>query len=547
MGGSLLVSGCGESSSESNARRGGTSGVGGASGASGAGGSSGASGTSGEGGLSGEGGAGGSSGASGAGGEGGEAGSLVPYFQPGTRLKPVVVAAAGGVDIIEGSGDMGWFDTELEFDCLFRKDQNGVERCFPAALVTIGMYADPGCGRPVLRTQGLPPCGTPRYPYVVVNDFETDGCGHRGFRVGDELPTATAYVRMSDGTCQQLTGEMPDDLHYYELEAVPPETFVGTERVNRPRHPDLDSYVREGDDGSWQVIAFFDKVRQSWCTDLAPQVTPPHRCIPPWTTWGGYFGDAACQLRAAEVDERSLCEWTPTVIMESDFVADSCPLMRSYELYDIAEVREVQVHVDDSGTCTADGTMIRAHVQSTHVDPSTLPALEEIEVGEGTIQGRFIGFDGVPFLPVWRGSGPFIEAQTGEACRPSAFADGALRCVPGSFVRMRPTDIYYEGPACSGAPLVLWTPDEPCLPDPPAPRGAVFVGDTSECASSPDLISDTVAFSGTSTATLISRTHPTTGDCEITDVANISVTPYLLGDQLDPVEVFGELERTIRN
>ena len=147
---------------------------------------------------------------------------------------------------------------------------------------------------------------------------------------------------------------------------------------------------------------------------------------------------------------------------------------------------------------------------------------------------------------MWRGSGPFIEALTGDACQPNEFADGALRCVPRSFVRERTTDIFYEGPACDGARLVLFTPDEPCLPNPPAPRGAVIVGETSECASSPDLVSDTVALAGTSTATLVSRTNPTTGDCEITDVATISATPYLVGESLDPAEVFGELERIMR-
>jgi hypothetical protein len=528
---SLFAFGCGESSSGSNGSD--DAGRGGSSGSATTGGTGGASAT------------GGTGGASATGGSAGASMELEPYFEPGTRLKPLVVVAAPGLDIIERPVDSGWHDSELDFDCYFALDEAGVERCFPASILSGLVYADASCTRPVVTLNGTGPCDRLRYQYVVDNVALSDGCGAHGYHVGDELPATTPLFYSLDGVCQASSGSSTPG-HVYELEAVPPETFVGMHRVGRPRAPGLDAHVREGDDGSWQVVAFFDPTRETPCLDLGIDMSPPSKCLPPYAAAGGYFADAACEVRISEVRPASCIFEPPTTIIDLRYDSDACPPVQPFDLYEIDASREtIPYSLDTSGACVATDTEPKeSYVQGAPIDLATIPTLETLVVGSGRVQGRFSGFGGVPFLPDVR-RGAFVDAESGVACMPYQISDGTLRCIPRSFGLVGPEDFFYESSSCSGARVVLWQPNPPCLTDAPLPEGVFLTGDATDCGREP-IVTEVNAIAGPSTAGTLYFANSMTGACEPVADLSPSVTPLSLGEPLDPAEIFAPVERTIR-
>jgi hypothetical protein len=488
---------------------------------------------------------GGSSGSGEGGGSSGAAGALVPYFQAGSRLKPMVVSAGAGLDIIYSWPDTGWFDRELDMQCFFLPDENGVERCFPfSSLGSIEnlIHADSSCTRPVVTLAGSEPCDGLRYEHVVVDV----GCGHRGFRVGDELPVSTPLFARVGGVCQPWSLEVPSDGHVYELDAAPAETFVAMQRRHEARAGRLDAHVREGEDGSRQVIGFFDTARGTSCQDLSPDLTSEAKCLPPSVTWNGLFGDASCQTRVADVMPFTPCSLeTPTVIRVSRVDPDSCPTTYEFELHEIGGTEDRALYADDgAGVCTAasrPGPVGNAnvYVQGSPVDMATLPTTEQFVVGGGTVQGRFLGFGGVPFLPALRGPGPFIDGQSGEPCRALDFTDGELRCVPNSFMPIVPVNLYYEGADCDGALLLPWSAT---CPDTPEPRGVAILG-SGECGVWH--IIETHALAGKTSAPVVSHVSAATSMCESLDPTTVASSFFRFGEPLSPASTFPALERII--
>jgi hypothetical protein len=57
----------------------------------------------------------------------------------------------------------------------------------------------------------------------------------------------------------------------------------------------------------------------------------------------------------------------------------------------------------------------------------------------------------------------------------------------------------------------------------------------------------TPSLSDKSSASVVSRVNTTTGDCESLDTAGDTSAFFLLGESLDPAEVFGALERVTRD
>jgi hypothetical protein len=373
-----------------------------------------------------------------------------------------------------------------------------------------------------------------------------ESCVEAAFHLGAELPVSTPLYENVGGTCQPVTLPAPDDPILWELEAVPMERFVAVHYASRGRQPGMDAYVREGGDGSWQVVAFSDPATGP-CADLTPVVVSPPRCIPIWTIWTGDFGDAACEVPVAEVAMPDVCAPpTPNVIMRMEYDPNSCPLAQGYELWEIAEIRESTPYSDDgSGMCVArPDRQAEVYVAGAPIDVATLPAIDHLEVGTGPLKGPFRGYGGVPYLPESRYPW-LVESETGEACRPAKFEDGTLRCLPESVPGAREGEFYYESSACNGARVVLQARGEPCLPAPPMPRAAVIVEIDSVCGSS--AIVDTVAITGASTASTLYGTNPETGACEGFDTSSIvDGTAYLIGESLDPADLFVEVEIVLR-
>jgi hypothetical protein len=525
-----MLAGCGESSTQDAPNKN-SAGAGGAS--SGSAGASDSSGNAGSAGHTG-------SGSESAAGSGSESG-LPAYFEPGSRLKPKVLASEGGVDVIEGSASMGWYDSELDMDCFFVRDPAGFERCFTLQLVTGGlMFADADCSRPVVAEGALGACAGLRYQYLLA---DRGFCAYHGYRIGDELPPSTPLFFSQDGTCQP-SGSTSELAPIRELEEVPAETFVGMRRSARERAPGLDAYVREGDDGSWQIIGHFDQARQASCFGPNPALNRAE-CLPLFAS-GIRWTDSTCETIGADASQRSCEIEAVSAVLHAKLNQESCPAGYTLELYDIDSIQETTPHeVNASGACVQSAELPRDfYIQGAPLDLQTLPTLERHVVGTGAVRAIFSGFGGVPYMPNWY-TGPSLVNARGDACQPFDFPDGSARCVPIDFATATRAGFAYEDAACSSEPLVPWFPRSSCQPDAPLPRAVVFPDQTSQC---PQRLTATevVAVAGKSDSSEFYSKHPINGACQAIAATSPAPTYLRLGEAIEAAEL-PLLQRTIRD
>lgn len=465
----------------------------------------------------------------------GSASELDPYFQPGSRLKPIVLTTDDGGEILDAALDRGWHDSELDFDCYFLPDEAGVERCFPRALTNGAFYSDAACTRPVLTT-GTSPCQDS--PYVV---SPPTSCGHRGFKVGDELPASTPLFTSQGNGCQPTPGT-PDLGPLRDLEPVPAETFVGMERTSRARAPGLDAHVREGTDGSWQVIGYFDPARAASCSESSVDLAQASRCVPRVANLGKLFAGPTCEQRAVNAPDRSCDIEQPTAMGNVEQDPGSCPPTYQLEAYEIDEVRETSTYqLDDSEACAESGLPPAKHyIQGEPLDVSSLPVLETLVIGTGRVRMAFSGFAGVPFLPRLRG--PSLLDESDGPCMLFEFPDGTLRCVPTAIAVGVASGVVFEDAACSGPPITVWYGGG-CLAAPPLPKRIVTPDPAAKCGG--PRLAEVIAVQGKSTATAFFAENAATGACEPAAPLGQTALPLRLGDA-ESSSVFPEVRRTIR-
>jgi hypothetical protein len=461
-----------------------------------------------------------------------------PYFEPGSRLKPRVFALDDGLDVLRDVvADATWHDSELEFDCVFLPDETGVERCFPRQFLSRSTYADADCTRRVLLDISAGTCVSLRYPYVVL---EEGGCSHRGFRVGKELPKSTPLFYSEDGTSCQPSSPT-DAFPIYEVEEVPSETFVGMQRRRRARAPGLDARLREGDDGSWQIMGYFDAASEAACSDLFLVLDPSSKCVPTYAS-ALWFADSTCQTRIASVQQTSCNVEPPTALIDARVDVGSCPTTMSFELYEIDTIRETSRHeVDNAGACVASKLPPdESYIQGAPIDASTLPTLERLVVGTGVVRALFSGFGGVPYVPLGYGHTGLLD-ESGEACLPIRFPDGTLRCLPTSFAGATSAALVYEDASCDGPPLAPWVVKPTCPADPPLPPG-VFFFDRAACELA---VTELMAVVGQSTASTLYAKDAASGACKAITPSSPPSTYLRLGEVLD-ASTFPDLKPTIR-
>jgi hypothetical protein len=399
-----------------------------------------------------------------------------PYFRAGSRLKPRVYRA-GDLEVLDTVSERSWYDVETREWCDFRVGADGIERCLPSnefqRTESVPTYLDAACSRRAQR-------GYNQYCGSAISYFTeqpVSGCSYRAYRLGAPLPYDAPVYEERDGRCQRLPAANDSSLSVWPLEEVPPETFVAVNRVSRPHHPEMNALVREGEDGSSEIVGFSEPGREVPCFPLGLDATP-HLCVPGWVRpWT--FGDAACTERIA-VDTGPRCTGrTTSVFLEAIPFDAHCAVQSITGLWESAGVRSTSVFRDSSGICEMISTEPEeAHVQGASIDLASLPGLEVIEVGNGPLRLPFYGFGGVPFLPAWEhfeesvSPGPFIDAASGESCAPRLFEDGTWRCVPSTFQATTEYDLYYESEDCTGQPAFLSSNLGSCL-DQPARRGVV--------------------------------------------------------------------------
>jgi hypothetical protein len=396
------------------------------------------------------------------------------------------------------------------------------------------MYSDATCTRRVFYA-GSDRC--PNSGYLIA-DLPSE-CGSGGFRVGAELPPAAPLFTLLGDVCQPASASL-DWGPYYDLEPVPAEAFVAMRRSERARAPGLDARVREGDDGSWEIIGHFDTAREASCFDVPFDLGGSY-CVPSYADSGSFFADPTCERHAANARFRSCFVEPPTVMLEVREDTNACPPTQR-ELYEIDEIRETPVYeVDDSAVCVESAQEpAEFYIQGAPIDLSALPLLETLVVGTGQVRARFSGFGGVPYVPLLR-DGTALVDESGNACLPLEFPDGTLRCVPTA-VPVSP--FVYEDAACSGSRVISWSQGSSCLTDAPLPSRALVLDPTAPCTADPH-VKEVIAVVGRSTADTFYEKNSTTGACQPASPLSPTAIPLLLGEALSP-SVFPEVERTIR-
>jgi hypothetical protein len=316
-------------------------------------------------------------------------------------------------------------------------------------------------------------------------------------------------------------------------------------RVERARAPGLNAYVREGDDGSWEILGYFDAARGAPCFEPPGEWLPPSKCVPPFASSPSWFADSTCERPAASASLLTCAVDEPTTIFDGQSDTTVCPNTFGFRLHEIEDVREMpRYERDESGTCTASATEpTEYYVAGERIDLSTLPELETLVVGTGRVLASFSGFAGTPYLPIWRGAGPLMD-ESGNACVPFRAPDGTHRCVPLPFTPSVRSAFRYEDASCSGAPVVPWVARPTCPADPPLPHGVLMQDPTLECPQELSFI-EAFAVSGKSTATTLYAQNATTGACEPAEAVTSAVTYVQLGEALEPDE-FPEIVRTLR-
>jgi hypothetical protein len=463
------------------------------------------------------------------------------YFEPGTRLKPLV-SRAGDVELIEGPDHLGWFDSELDMPCAFRVGTDGVERCFPAEGMIQALYADATCTAPVYvhyRT-----CGNTPPAHVTFDHRSGQACSIEPYRMGQELPSTAGVYSNSTGKCQRIGRPDTTATSIWALEAEVLETFVAVERTHEDWRRDLDAEIREGADGSFELIAFFNLIRGEACRPLGPTIPTavPGTCVPPFRSWSGGYGDAACAARL--ISGSDLCvAWKPTTSLTLRAVPDSCPATTTFDLKELGESIETPIYADDgSGACVvADPEPVQGFLEGAPIYPDSLPSVDIVEVGSGPVRARYFGAGDRPLFPDRNGPSPFFVAASGEACSPYPFSDGVRRCIPESFASAGESELFFADPSCTGERLFRFEPAD-CTAETPEPRGLVIRNDD-PCNPA---IAETLGFSGTSSAPSVYRWLASNSTCQEDSVSSYPGSIfYIAGEPLDPNALFTEIERAI--
>lgn len=525
--------------------------TGGAAGSVAGAGSGGASGTVGADGGSpdggGTGGVGAGAGGAGHGGGGGKTMVVEPYFHAGTRLKPRVFRAAG-LEVLDAGLETYWYDVKTGDQCMFRVGADGIERCFPAVTLAEDdqqelSYLDAACTRPAIRG-AVPSCDGTTPQHLTFQP--ASGCNLQTYRYGTAKASNTPLYGKGGGSCRRLPAPT-EALPVIPLEEVPADTFVAMKRVSRPRHPRMNAWVREGEDGSSEIIGFSDPARDAPCFAVGLVISPPHLCVPAWAEAGGAFSDAACTQRVGFDPAPRCSARTATVLLERTAIADSCPAAQSIKLWQSAGVHSTQVFDDTSnGGCQLRSPeRVEFPVQGEPIDLASLPRLDVILVGDGPLKLAFYGFDGTPFLPATTGRaestiapGPFLDVARGEPCVPRLFADGAWRCVPSSFQAVMDFNLYYESMDCTGARAHI--PSGYCEDAKRLPRGVVV--ETLKSVQCQVPIVDTLELEGQSTSTWASMHPLNTLPCE-SRVLPEGMKLLKVKGSLNPAELFVPMER----
>lgn len=151
-------------------------------------------------------------------GSGGGESSIASYIS-GSRLR------ARYYDGDDGSRQyVGWYDSDLDANCVFNFGSDAVRRCLPSPFSISVVYSDSGCTQPIYGHSKLCSTPPPKYAHIPPGQCQLGWAVHE---LGAQATLTTLYYK-SGSNC--FEGAVSQDTDYYSLEPeLAPTTFVEAE------------------------------------------------------------------------------------------------------------------------------------------------------------------------------------------------------------------------------------------------------------------------------------------------------------------------------
>jgi hypothetical protein len=336
---------------------------------------------------------------------------------------------------------MGWYDTQLDVECVFRAGVDGAIRCVPwlrdSQFGYQGfeiMYTDAVCMNAVVVLGEHVPVP----PYSHGDPIRADACSdlrYPVYRLGGVVTrTEFVYRRNSvSGLCVNIASGMPDGAIAYALEEeIDPQELLAAQRGVPDTGERLRPIEVHGDDGSFQRVGIWDATRNEECARVAGT---GRLCVPsPLASISKTsFADDACTIAVAYPSEgmayETNCSATGLAIEEGS--VDSCGSARTVRLFEVGKAID-----GPAPFALADGSCVQVETSDPYqevlseVAEDTLDVVEAGYVGRGRLRiETLIGTQGTR-LDAADGSPQLKDNSLGAACRPSTACNNALLCEP---------------------------------------------------------------------------------------------------------------------
>jgi len=519
------VGGAGGSGSATGSAAGGAGGS--SAGGSSAGGSSAGGGGTGGGACGGAGGGGPGGGGPGGGGPGAGGGSNSgqPLYASGTRLRARYHDAGDGASLF-----LGWRDTQLGENCMFRKAEDGVLRCVPdtGAMTTL-RFQDNGCTEPVAAVA----CNAPSQ-YVTVESGEA-GCeanskSHEVYQMGAEVSDTTTFRKLGN-TCAPMAAGTGVVLR--AVTKVLPDTFVAATRAAEPQGDRLAMQVLTAADGCREAREMHDLQLDVGCS---AQMTSGGqlRCLPlSTTTAGGFFSDSQCGapvlVQTTSVDG---CP-APAYALQQNGVSTCGSTMSAVAVG--SSVTPQNVYQGSPQSCSSAPFLPatwKFYTQGAAVDSTTFLGLTEQQAGTGRLRAPFYATeDGHSAAP----AGTLYDTARDQVCRVRLFADGTQWCVPDGVASVK----FFRDAQCTTPLATLATePDCPLA----APTEAVQLA-PSAGAACPLTVERTYSLGAEFNGNAMYRRAGS--NCAQVSASSFGGLIYEIGPEIQPGSVFSAINEII--
>lgn len=384
--------------------------------------------------------------------------SELDLFRSGSRLHAQVVLADGAPPLL-----LGFYDTELEVECDFRRVSDGSWRCLPRSTGMLhGMtYEDADCEASIWLAND---CDGPQFQRTGLPIVSDECRSFQPYEVVDFVPLAPddpSYERLSDGTCVLQPASERDDRPRYSSRRMPPSRFVGGEESMEAGATRLSRRVLRADDGTLVTLGLSDtRVERPcglWETESGDWVCVSNDAATYVTGYGTQHDDPDC---AGPALASHCADETPRATAAYSR-ARYCGMWFS-GARSVGPERASDTQFQNWDECTQvdpPDTSIRLYEPGAPIADDTFATAELLRFGTGRLQllvtaeaDRPLAYH-APSLGGALVTGPlasYFDTRRGEQCSPADTAAG-IRCVPTYAARLSST--LYADASCSGLTL----------------------------------------------------------------------------------------------